>query len=322
VILGRFASLLTVAMAVAVLDAAPAAGPEPQAQFRSAVDVVSVTAVVTDRKGRLVRNLSQEDFQVYEGDQERPIVRFQSDDSGSLSLLLLVDGSGSMRLGSRLEGARGMAEQLLDLVEPGSDEAALFSFDADLREVQPFTTVPSQVVAALGHLESFGVTSLYDAIAEAARRLAARPTPRRAVVALTDGLDTTSRLTAGEVSGIASSLDVPVYVVVVTSPIDHPAARADEGQPRAGAQASLADLARWTGGQVFFVSTHLQASQTANEIVSELRHQYVFAFEAGGEPGWHPLEIRTRRAGHVVRARSGYIAGPTGAAESDVQMIR
>src|SRR5438045_2925217 len=78
---------------------------------------------------------------------------------------------------------------------------------------------------------------------------------------------------------------------------------------RSALTGSLATLAAWTGGHVFMASTPGQRSIAARQIVDELRHQYVIAFEASGRPGWHPLVVRARNKDLTVRARSGYIAG-------------
>jgi hypothetical protein len=71
----------------------------------------------------------------------------------------------------------------------------------------------------------------------------------------------------------------------------------------------LSDLAARTGGHVFIASTPGQRSVAARQIIDELRHQYLIAFESSGKPGWHPLVVRARNKDLVVRARSGYIAG-------------
>ena len=111
---------------------------------------------------------------------------------------------------------------MLSWLEPGRDEAALFTFDSRLHEVAPFTVDTRALQGALGEVDPFGATSLHDAIAEAAKRAATRTGRRRAVVVITDGIDTSSGLTPGEVSAIASAIDVPVYVIATVLPIDHP----------------------------------------------------------------------------------------------------
>jgi VWFA-related protein len=277
--------------------------------FRASIDVVSVTAVVRDSRGRPVMNLGQEDFQVFERGKQRPIVQFKSSDQGPISLAILFDVSGSMRGATQMAAGQRAVEHILSWVEPDKDEVALFSFDADLREEVDFTSDMGKVKTAVNNLTAVGQTSLYDAISQTAKALGHRPSPRRAVVVITDGIDTSSKLTAAQVSGIASSIDVPVYVVAVLSPLDHP------GQDTAvvGADASpvatqLSNLAYWTGGTLFMVSAPTHASQAARDLISELRHQYLLAFEASREPGWYELDVRTRRRELTVRARSGYFS--------------
>jgi len=156
---------------------------------------------------------------------------------------------------------------------------------------------------------------LHDAIAEAARRVATRTGGRRGVVVITDGIDTASGLTPGEVSGIASAIDVPVYIMATVLPIDHIGREGALPRPEVNAvDGTVQDLARWTGGAMFYVSTPSDTSNVSRLVLDELRMQYVIAFEPAAASGWRPLEVRTRHKDHVVRARSGYIAGgPRGA---------
>lgn len=287
--------------------------PEPAPTFRSSVDLVSVAAVVRDRRGRFVSDLSRDDFIVVEAGTTRPIVGFESERDGPVKLAVLFDISGSMRVGSKVVDARQAARHLFSAMRPG-DQAALFSFDSRLDRVHGFTSDLSELDAAIERVEPpYGQTSLYDAIAETARAAAAeasgggRLPTRAAVVVLTDGIDTKSRLSAPEVSGIASAIDVPVYVVAVMSPIDDPAR--DKDGPSAMISLELRDLSQWTGGDLFISSAPAHASVAARQIIDELRHQYLLAFEASPRPGWKPLEVKARHRNLIVRARSGYVAG-------------
>jgi VWFA-related protein len=199
---------------------------------------------------------------------------------------------------------------VLSWLTPGRDEAALFTFDSRLHEVAPFTVDTRVLQGALGEVDPFGATSLHDAIAEASRRVATRTVGRRAVVVITDGIDTASGLTPGEVSGIASSIDVPVYIMATVLPIDH--VGREGALPRrevSTVDGTVQDLARWTGGAMFYVSTPSDTSSVSRQVLDELRMQYVIAFEPAATSGWRPLEVRTRHKDHVVRARSGYISG-------------
>jgi VWFA-related protein len=302
------------ASAFAQEPATPTQGQEAEqsgARFKSAVDLVSVVAVVRDRKGRFVQDLSQGDFTVVESGQNRPIVGFKAEADGPVRLAIVFDVSGSMRVGTKAADAKAAARQILSALG-GSDQAALFSFDTKLEQVRDFTSDFASLDAALERVDKpYGQTSLYDAVAETARAVAGgkgeKVTPQRsAVVVLTDGVDTHSRLTPGEVSGIASEIDVPVYVVALMSVIDDPRMfDASDAEPTGG----LRDLAHWTGGELFTVSAPAQNSIAARQIVSELRHQYLLAFEASPNPGWRSLEIKARGRELVVRARSGYTSG-------------
>jgi VWFA-related protein len=287
----------------------------PAATFRSSVDVVSVSAVVRDRKGRFVGNLKQKDFIVAERGQLRPILDFQAQSDGPVKLALLFDISGSMRVGSKAVDARQTARVILSGLKPG-DEAAIFSFDTGLDKVTPFTSDVSSLMTAMDHIERpFGQTSIYDAVAETAKAVASqgpgagRVPQRSAVVLLTDGIDTRSRLTSEQVTTIASSIDIPVYAIAVMATIDDPHAGGTAHDDVAG---PLPNLARSTGGEMFTASAPAHASLAARQIIDELRHQYLLAFESSGGAGWKPLEVRARDRGLTVRARSGYAAGNNG----------
>jgi Ca-activated chloride channel family protein len=272
--------------------------------------VVSVAAVVRDKKGRFAANLKKDDFIVHEAGVRREIVDFHADTNAPVRVALLFDVSGSMRLLDRLEEARQAARHLLGALRLGAaaDEAAVFSFDMNLQSLQPFTADAGAIENALARVTPYGQTSLYDAIAQTARRVAdTRPGDphRRAVVVFTDGVDTSSLLTPEQVSAIASEIDVPVYVVTVVSPADYE----DRGVRNAVPDSVLRTLAQWTGGDLFVTSAPAHESVAARQIVDELRHQYVLAFPASPAAGWHPLDVKTKDRDLTVRARRGYAAG-------------
>ena len=101
-------------------------------------------------------------------------------------------------------------------------------------------------------------------------------------------------------SAIASSLDVPVYVLVITF-------ANDDGVVDAPIRGPMADLAVWTGGDSYPVRDSESMLLATQQLVSELHHQYIIAFEPGKTPGWHALVLRARKPGLLVRARSGYM---------------
>jgi Ca-activated chloride channel family protein len=279
----------------------------PVATFKAGVDMVRIAAVVRDNKGRFVLDLTARDFEVVDGGQTRPIADLQQD-LAAISVAVLFDVSGSME--GHLPNAREAARHVLSWLDASRDEAAVYTFDTHLDERAPFTVGLRTLPDAVNSLVPFGETSLHDAIALTARRVGEREGRRRAVVVLTDGADNASHLKPSDVSAIASGIDVPVYIFGIVPSIDNPSAETSTHSVESIAFAGpLADLAAWTGGHVFVASTPGQRSAAARQIIDELRHQYVIAFESSGKPGWHPLVVRARNKDLIVRARSGYIAG-------------
>jgi VWFA-related protein len=270
-----------------------------------------VFVAVRDSHGKVVQNLKQSDFEVYDSGSPKPIEDFYVGES-PISLAILLDISGSMAVGGNMDRAR-QAVSIATMNLRGADEAALFTFDSTLQRVVDFTTDLERIRRVSRRGTPWGKTSLYDAIAETARLVSGRSNKHRALLVITDGVDTGSHLSAPEVSGIASSIDVPVYLLTVVNPLDHPGGefavlRSDS---RTAKTATLVDLARWTGGDMRISSIPSQSSVAVQDLFSELRHQYLITFEPGARPGWHPIEVRTSKKGLIVHARSGYMSGPS-----------
>jgi len=176
-----------------------------------------------------------------------------------------------MRVADRAAAAKFAAHHVLSWLEPGRDEAALLTFDSALHEVAPFTVDTRALQGALGEVDPFGATSLHDAIANAAKRAATRsPERRRAVVVITDGLDTASELTPAAVSSIASEIDVPVYVIATVLPIDHPGREGslvtNDNIP-ISEEGTVEDLALWTGGAFFYTSAPSDTNRAARRLI-------------------------------------------------------
>ena len=283
----------------------------PQATFKSGVDLVTVSVAVRTDGGKVVRDLQKADFTVLDSGQSAKIVDFYSGDS-PISLAILLDISGSMAVGGNMDRARHAVTLATAMLVGADDEAALYTFDSKLQEVVSFTKDVDKIRRVSLEGKPWGMTSLYDAVAAAAQSVAERANRHRALLVITDGVDTGSRMSAPEVSGIASSIDVPVYLLTVVTPLDHPggeyAVLATDGAKTD--TATLADLARWTGGDMKIASVPAHTLEAIRDLFAELRYQYVITFEPGARPGWHPLEVRTRNKDLTVHARSGYITGP------------
>ena len=296
---------------VAVLLGASAAAQSGQDQtarpvmpaFKSSATQVAVTAAVRYANGTPVTTLTRNDFEILDNGEPRAISSFWFEPSAA-SVVLLFDRSGSMGLLDKIDIGRDATRQLLGWLDSGVDQVSLLGFDHDVSRLQPFEPAPGHLLTGLAHVDAFGTTALLDAMATAANEVTELRT-RRAVVVMTDGLDTGSHTTATSLSRLAAGIDVPVYVVITTPAID----RANAGVRTA----DLSELARRTGGEAFVVTTPDEASRATRAIASDLHHQYLMAFASDGTPGWHALDVRVKQQKLLVRARTGYDAGVRGA---------
>jgi Ca-activated chloride channel family protein len=287
--------LLYLSVLTAVVTASAAAQESGVIVFKSSIEQVAVAALVRDSRGRLVKDLKASDFELFDDGRKRPLTNVWSEPSPA-SVAILMDASGSMA--SKLARARETANALIAGLTPGADEVAFYTFDTTLQEVRPFSTTFS-VNDTWTAARAYGATSLWDAIAETAQRISDRQR-RRALVVITDGVDSASTMKPAEVSAIASSLDVPVYILVIGFMLDETAREAPVRGP-------MADLAAWTGGDSLAVNDAPGALAAARQLLDELHHQYIIAFEPGTTRGWHALVLRARKPGLFVRARSGYM---------------
>jgi VWFA-related protein len=230
---------------------------------------------------------------------------FHADVAAPITAAFLVDVSGSMSVGNRIALAHDVVLHATRAMRPGGDEAALFTFDTRVDERRPFSGDFGNLAAMLLTIEPFGATSLYDMVADTAKRIQTTPSAHAALVVVTDGFDTSSALSPVEVSAIASAAQVPIYVVATTATSDRAAVRDDVG-PAKPYGVDLRDLAAWSGGGVFVASSPLEAQAAAAALVRDLRHQYVLSIDAAATGEWRRLDVQVRKKGAIVRARSGY----------------
>lgn len=296
------------------LDGRPLDRPQAQEPltFKAGVELVPIHASVRDVRGRPLRGLQQTDFEVLDGGIRQRIVTFEADERAPISAAFLIDVSGSMSVGDKLPLARAMVSSVLGSLRSDQDEAALYTFDSSLHERQALTRDLDAVAHAFPVIDPYGNTSLYDAIAATAHRLKEQTAARRAIVVITDGIDTSSRLTASAVSGLASSIDLPVYVIAAIATADRANLMGDRAVPVEGYAADLRHLADWTGGTLLVASSQFEATRQAALLVTELRHQYILGIDAGTASGWRALSVRVRAKSAIVRARSGYFGKATG----------
>jgi Ca-activated chloride channel family protein len=302
-------AFIALGLAAGVFLTSSAQAQDAPPRFKSSTEVVTIQASVRTNRGRPVQGLTPEDFEIRDNGQVRQILSMRADLQSPISVAVLVDTSGSMATGPKMALARQALDSLLSQLHRGADEVAVFTFDSRLHERRGFSFDPEQMRGALDKFDVFGSTSLYDATAAAARRLSERSAAHKAIIVLTDGIDTSSSLTAPEVSGLASSIAVPVYIFATVPSIDQRAMLESTARSVSANAADLRDLAEWTGGQLVFASNDLEVTTNATKLVHELRQQYIIAIEAAAGPEWRRLDVRVKRPAAVVKARSGYFGG-------------
>lgn len=289
----------------------PAGGGDQVPRFSSSTELVVLSAIAVDKRGRPVTDLRRGEFSLREDGRPQPIQHFAEGRESPARVLLLVDASGSMRATPNSSTPIMAARQLLYALDP-NDQIALAGFDHHYFGVVQFTTDHAKILRGFSELAPFGATALHDALDKAASDLAFHGEGRRAVVVLTDGVDTASQQTAENVIARSRALDVPIYAVSVVSVLDDPDSDFFTGKQRLGAAAKgsevLARYAVMSGGAAFVVSDFAGLKQATDTIVGELKHQYRLGYDPPpGPSGFRRVEVTTTRKGVSVKTRSGYV---------------
>jgi Mg-chelatase subunit ChlD len=184
-------------------------------RFRTAIELINVTATVTDGNGRFVSGLRKEDFRVYQDDQPQPITHFNAE-RVPVSLGIILDTSGSMS-GEKMQAAKmALNRFLFDLLGP-DDEVFLYRFDSTPELVQEWTTDRRRVSQALDRIQPRGGTAMYDAVAEAIPLAQAGKHRKKALVIISDGNDTSSRTAILELKQQIRETEVLVYAIGIDS---------------------------------------------------------------------------------------------------------
>jgi Ca-activated chloride channel family protein len=280
-------------------------------RFSSSTNLVVLSATAMDKHGRPIMDLKPEEFRVYEEGRPQKIQHFSGSRDSAARVLLLVDASGSMNGALKTTSTRMAMVQILGALAP-QDEAALAAFDHRYWGVVQFTTDRKKILDAYDTIEPFSSTALHDALSKGAEDLASHGEGRRAVVVLTDGVDTASTLQPDQALARSQALDVPIYAVTVLSPLDDPNSPRFLGAQRpAAATAGTQILARYaalSGGAAFTVSEFGPLRKAAEQIVQELKHQYRLGYDPPTGPSrFRRIQVLSTRKGVVVKTRSGYV---------------
>ena len=301
-------------MTAALAAAAPLRAEQAVPTFGVGSDLVVLSATVVDRKGRLVHDIGQHELRLFEEGRPQAIAHFTRATDTGARVLLLVDVSGSMDAEQYRTRTQSAARAVLGALGP-QDEVGLSAFDREYWPLEPFTRDREKILGRLDRLQPWGSTALHDALARGAAQLADHAEGRRAIVVLTDGVDTASKLAVDEAVARSRALDVPIYAVAVVSPLDDPRSSLYIGDVKpteeSGAGPLLGRYAALSGGRAFTVSDLEGLRRAARIITGELRNQYRLGYRPPeGPAGYRRVEVRSTRKGVVVRTRRGYVSLP------------
>jgi Ca-activated chloride channel homolog len=336
----RGAALAIAGVSALSLSYTPLAGQD-SVQFRSGVELVNVTATVTDRSGRFVPGLTQSDFTVYEDDRPVDVTHFSAE-RVPVSLGIVLDTSGSMA-GDKIAHARGAIERFVDRLLNPEDEVFLSGFSGSVRLIQDWTTDRDEVSASLGRIRPVGGTAMYDAVVEGIARAETGGNRKKVLILISDGNDTTSKATPRDVQRVVRESEVLMYAVGIDGeaepafvprtprfpqpPFPFPLPR--RGRPRwPGFQApptvgrtgsgerlnasALRELTDSSGGRTEIVRSSRDLDPATTSIADELSRQYYLGYASPGhrDGRWHEIRVEVRDRSLRVRARRGYIATP------------
>ncbi|MCG6922203.1 MAG: VWA domain-containing protein [Acidobacteria bacterium] len=275
--------------------------PAPQVKpftLEVEVDVVSVTAVVFDKKGHFVRDLGPEDIALYEDGVLQKVEYFREASSDEaeripLTVVLALDTSGSMN-----QSMRFLQEAVLNFVYKleDVDTAMVVSFNDSVKGSAEFTGDLDRLERFVEGLQAWGGTSLYDAIQYSLNRIRDQP-GRKAVIVFSDGADTTSSMRDRDVVDYARAVEATVYCIGFKG-------SGPGGSPRG----FLKKIASETGGEFFSPGDIGDLIQVFNAISDELKNHYLLAYtptrEADGS--WREIKLEVNRPDTKVRVRKGY----------------
>ena len=271
-----------------------------QPLFRSGTEIVDLYVTVTDHDGRLVPDLTQEDFAIFDDRQPQDIVVFENDVQ-PVTVVVMLDTSASMT--PSLDLLRAGAEQFLIRMLPG-DQGRVGAFN-DKIQIAPaeFTSDRDVLIDGLATLDFGNPTRLYDAIEPSLTALDGVE-GRRGILVFTDGDDTGSDVGWRDVLDRAVNHDAMIYAIGLESEFFN-GVRSVRSRP----DRNLRKLAEETGGGYFELHATDELGPTFTRVAQELHSQYVLGFVPTRRDGEvHELGVLLARRGMEARARRSCVA--------------
>jgi VWFA-related protein len=315
--------------------------------FSADVKVVNVLATVRDKKGQIVQNLTKDDFTLEEDGRPQTIRYFSRETDLPLTLGLLIDTSMSQRrvLGQERTASYRFLDQVL---REDKDKAFVIHFDREVELLEDLTSSRKKLEAALTSLDTpepqqrgggggrypgggrrGGGTMLYDAVLLASDEVMKKQHGRKALIVLSDGVDTGSKVSLTSAIESAQRADVLVYSILFADEQGYGQGRGGFGgggmgrrggggypprsrypQNRPDGKKILQQISKETGGSFFEVSKKLPVEQIYSRLEEELRNQYSLGYTPENpSQGFRKISMTVKQKGLLVQARDGYYAG-------------
>ena len=310
-------------------------------KLKSKVELINVTATVSDESGRFVPGLRQNDFTIYE-DNEKQDIRFFSADRVPVSLGILLDTSGSMTP-DKMDAARAAINRFAqELLEP-EDELFLMTFSRSSHLLQDWTTDRRLISRSMDRINADGGTAMYDAIADALPIASSGKHDKKAILVISDGNDRNSTMSVTELRQAIRESEALVYALGVDAsgrtfqtrpgrqpapppipfPIPLPRGRPRTfpqiilGGPSGGVQMdehvnadALRRITDDTGGRTEIVHGFQDLDSATERLADELSKQYYLGYSSTRpkDGRWHAIRVEVKDKKQIVRARRGYVA--------------
>ena len=233
---------------------------------------------------------------------------FERSQNAPVSFTILLDTSGSMALGGKMDAARAAVHTLLSQRQPG-DDFALYAFDAEgARGVVPFTADAGQIEQAMRRIQPYGKTAFFDALATMPERSRLGKNSTRAIILLSDGIDNASKLTRTDIASRLEGVAIPIYPLGLREAAEMPKLDPKRPDEQLSDVTLLAEIARLTGGKLYLGNRPEQLEAAVATLGQNLRAQYLIGFTPTGKGAVKYRHISLRLAGRVraVRVRAGY----------------
>jgi len=315
-------------------------------RFKSGVDLINVTATVTDEDGRFVPSLTKDDFAIFENGRRQEISHF-SNERAPVSLGILLDTSGSMTA-DKMAAARSAIDRFIYDLLGRDDELFFMEFASTARLTQTWTTDRAAISRAVSRVDPVGGTAIYDAVAKALPLAAAGRHKKKAVLVISDGNDTSSMISVPLLRQQIRDSEVLVYALGVDGaartesrrppppigfPVPNPFPPARPRRPiqlppiigggggggggtwtrtngeRVNPEA-LRDVTDDTGGRTEIVRGFGDLQAATARLADEFSKQYSLAYSSTEERDgrWHAIRVEVRDRRFTVRARRGFMA--------------